>query len=68
IYTFTDGVTEAMNKEFELYSEERLELLLKENYVVNTTEIISKSFENVKIHADGELQSDDITILAIKYF
>lgn len=68
IYTFTDGVTEAMNKDYELYSEERLELLLKENYGVNTTEIISKSFENVKIHADGELQSDDITILAIKYF
>lgn len=67
IYLYTDGVTEAMNKDYELYSEERLELLIKENCGTSVTDIIKRSLDDIKIHADGEVQSDDITILTVKY-
>ncbi|MBX3009327.1 MAG: SpoIIE family protein phosphatase [Melioribacteraceae bacterium] len=67
IYLYTDGVTEAMNKDYELYSDERLELLIKENCGINVNDIVSRTLDDIKIHADGEVQSDDITILAVKY-
>ena len=67
LFTFTDGVTEAMDKEYELYSEERLEGFLKDNSTLSATDMVKKSFESVHKFAEGADQSDDITMLAIKY-
>jgi sigma-B regulation protein RsbU (phosphoserine phosphatase) len=66
IFTYTDGVTEAMNKGDELYSEERLETFLKNNCRLNATALVKQNFESVHEHAGGAQQSDDITVLAIK--
>lgn len=66
IFSFTDGVTEAMDKKLQLYSEERLEAFLKDNYQLNATDLVKKNFEHVHEYAGGEQQSDDITVLAIK--
>lgn len=66
IFTFTDGVTEAMNPDFELYSEERLEKFLVEKHQMNATELTKECFNEVHTYAQGAIQSDDITVLAIK--
>ena len=68
IFTFTDGVTEAMDPEFELYSEERLEKFLKERFTLTATELVKESFADVHGYAKDAQQSDDITVLAVKYF
>jgi len=67
IFTFTDGVTEAMNNDFDLYAEERLEKLLSDKFDLNVTELVNHTFESVHLYAEGAIQSDDITVLAIKY-
>lgn len=67
IFTFTDGVTEAMNPDSELYSEERLEGFLKEKYLLSTTALVQEAFVDVHKYAKGALQSDDITVMAVKF-
>jgi len=68
IVLYTDGVTEAFNKEGEEYEEFRLENLLK-SFQSQTVEIIVKGIESdVNNFANGAEQSDDITLLALKYF
>lgn len=67
IFTFTDGVTEAMDMDYELYSEELLEEFLKKNSNLNATELVKETFVSVHNYAKGAEQSDDITVLAINY-
>ena len=64
---YTDGVTEAFNKEKEEYKESRLEKVLEGKYSLSTTELVNKIFEDVQIFTNGTEQSDDITCLALKY-
>jgi phosphoserine phosphatase RsbU/P len=66
-FSFTDGVTEAMDPEGELYSEERLESFLKAKSDLDATTLVKESFVDVHAYAKDAVQSDDITVLAIKY-
>jgi sigma-B regulation protein RsbU (phosphoserine phosphatase) len=66
IVLFTDGVTEAMNKKMEEYTDERLEKLATEIYQKNPDEIITLIRNDVRIHIEGAFQSDDITLMIIK--
>ncbi len=65
---FTDGVTEAMNREGELYGEESLETVLagpcKGLAVEETTHCI---LDDVAEFTKGAEQSDDITLLVLSY-
>lgn len=68
IFLYTDGVTEAMNNNGELYGEKRLQEFL--NSLPSTylaAEICNAVKEDVKRFADGAEQNDDITMLAMKY-
>lgn len=67
IFIFSDGVTEAMNPNDELYSEARLEKLLRTQNERTPKEICETVVTNVKEHANGAEQSDDITTLCLKY-
>ena len=67
IFLFTDGVTEAMNITFQLYSEEQLEKLLGEIKDESPEKIIETVYNSVKSHAAGAVQSDDITMMAVRY-
>jgi ammonium transporter len=67
VIMFTDGVTEAMSPERELYSEERLEELLEGADLVSTEHAVDLIFDSVVEHADTAEQSDDITILALAF-
>lgn len=67
LFLYTDGVTEAMNADGEAYSESRLQGLL-ENLAGETPEsIVQKVICNVQEFAGSAPQSDDITILSLRY-
>ena len=67
LYMFTDGVNEAENKVKELFTERRLVALLKQNASKTPGEIVDETFVHVEQHANGAEQSDDITVLCLKY-
>ena len=67
IYLFTDGVNEAENNQKELFGDLRLAALLKRNASQEPSDIIDATFAEVSSHADGAEQSDDITVMCIKY-
>lgn len=67
LFLYTDGVTEAMNKEQQLYSDERLVELLDNTTKTGAMEIIELVNGSVAEFADGAEQSDDITMLALTY-
>ncbi len=65
--SYTDGVTEAMNKKNEEYTEERLVEVLDKLPNSDSKQIVQNVLGSVRIFTDGYEQSDDITILAIRY-
>ncbi|MDD3859608.1 MAG: PP2C family protein-serine/threonine phosphatase, partial [Bacteroidales bacterium] len=67
IFMYTDGVTEAMNWEQKLFGEERLLKVISEYSSENIKEIISKTLDGVAVYVDGYEQSDDITLLVLRY-
>ncbi len=68
IFLFTDGVTEALNKEGILFSNEKLINSLSQCANLSLDEIGNKVIADVRIHSLGTIQSDDITVFALKYF
>ena len=67
LYLFTDGVNEAENTAKELFGDLRLEALLRREASQEPTGIIDATFAEVQRHAYGAEQSDDITVMCIKY-
>ena len=66
IVLFTDGISEAMNKRGEEFSDERLEKKALKLSDGSATEILDGIKNEVKIFTDGAPQSDDITMVIIK--
>ena len=64
---FTDGVTEAMSPELELYSEHALERLLNESAMISTEQGVRLVYDSVVTHQGSAEQSDDITILTLAF-
>ncbi len=67
IVFYTDGVTEAFNKENEEFKEKRLEEILINKNSLNTNDLVNEVFKKVNEFTDGVEQSDDITCLVLKY-
>ena len=75
LYLYTDGVTEAMDKDEEQYGEDRLKKLLSfgENYPAPSEEngiaepVCDAVIADVRKFTDGAEQSDDITMLCVRY-
>ena len=67
IYLYTDGVNEAMNGSGKEYSYERLEEFLKMSKGQSTTDIVNGSLDDVKDFVKNAEQSDDITVLTVRY-
>lgn len=65
IFLFTDGITEAMDKDMNEYSEERLEEFVKHLSEDNAQSSLDKLVNNVVEFTQGAEQSDDITCLVI---
>ena len=64
---YTDGVTEAFNKDQEEFHEARLEKILVGKNTLTVNELVEHVFEGVQTYANGVEQFDDITCLALKY-
>ncbi len=64
---YTDGVTEAMNPAGELLDESRLENILRKSEHKTAQEEVRHILDSTRQFVNGASQSDDITILVIKY-
>ena len=67
IFLFTDGVTEALDASEVLFSEEKLEDVLGEVKDQTPEDIVRRVVGDVRRHAGGVPQSDDVTVLALRY-
>ncbi len=67
LFLYTDGVTEAMDKEGNLFSDGRLKEFLERANLFGAKEIIKGAISEINNFASGAPQADDITVLAIKY-
>jgi sigma-B regulation protein RsbU (phosphoserine phosphatase) len=68
IFLYTDGVTEAMNPNDKLFTDQRLEQTLTRWKEKDATTIINSVRETVRNFSEGTPQSDDITMLALKFY
>jgi phosphoserine phosphatase RsbU/P len=66
IYLYTDGITEAANCQNEMFTDVRLEAVLRKTNHRSTAAIIRTVVDEVRSFAAGTLQSDDITALALR--
>jgi sigma-B regulation protein RsbU (phosphoserine phosphatase) len=66
IVLFTDGISEAMNKEFEEFSDKRLEEKCVKLSSFSAKEILDGITNEVTNFTIGASQSDDITMLVLK--
>lgn len=68
IFLYTDGVTEAENRQKELYGDDRLMAIIQSCTAQSTArEIIEKVDADVRAHESMADQSDDITMLCVRY-
>lgn len=63
---YTDGVTEAMNKQMEEFTEARLEEIVRNIHDKPASDILLDIRKAVELFADGANQSDDITLMIIR--
>ncbi|MDD5645370.1 MAG: SpoIIE family protein phosphatase [bacterium] len=64
---YTDGITEAQNSEKELYGEEKLINLIKENILLSPENMAEEILRDVKSFRGAAEQSDDITLVVFRY-
>jgi sigma-B regulation protein RsbU (phosphoserine phosphatase) len=67
LFMYTDGITEAMNFESKLFGEERLLEITSKSGSRNVKDLIDQTLEGVSVFVDGTEQSDDITLLVMRY-
>jgi len=63
---YTDGVTESINNHVEMFGEERLKTIIRENARLSSRDILTKILTSVESFSSGEPQFDDITLMVIK--
>ena len=67
LFLYTDGVTEAANKEYEMFGEARLIGTVNEYLDLPVREFTVTMKQEIDGFADGEEQTDDITMLTLRY-
>ncbi|KAA3615017.1 MAG: HAMP domain-containing protein [Calditrichaeota bacterium] len=63
---YTDGITEAMNHQRELYREERFLQSIRDNGHLDVAEFVKSIKDDLKNYTGGAPQNDDITFVAVK--
>jgi len=64
---FTDGITEAMNNDKKEFGLDKLRELAKYHSGETSENIAAKILQDVNRHTNGAVQSDDITMIVVKY-
>lgn len=63
---YSDGITEAINKEEEEFGEAELAALIDDNKNASARELTEKIIDAVRLHASDCVQYDDMTVVIIK--
>jgi len=63
---YTDGVTEAVNKQEEQFGEGRLIKLIEKNHELSPEDLKNKIIDQVYDFASGTKQADDITLMILR--
>ena len=66
LYLYTDGVTEAMNLEEELFTDQRLKEALNRHRKLDLKDLLASMKQEIDQFANGAKQADDITMLALR--
>ncbi len=67
LFLYTDGVTEAMDPDGQLYEEDRLVRVLRSSDLDSVESLVRASTDDVwRFQADAE-QADDVTVLAVEF-
>jgi len=66
LFLFTDGVSEAMNRDMQEYGEARIEAALRRLSTETAQSMLERLYEDILAHAGGAQQSDDITMMVLK--
>ncbi len=64
---YTDGITEARDREDRMYSERGLEAFLRRTHADSAAAIVAGLLDDVGEFAQGAPQADDLTALALRY-
>ena len=67
VFLYTDGLTEAKDKKRKLFGEKRMMTLLNSSTDLTPRLLLGKMNSEVHAFTDGAEQSDDLTMLAIRY-
>ncbi len=67
IVLYTDGITEAKNKELEDFGSVHFEKILAKNSSKNVDEISNKVMHEVAVFSQDNSQHDDITLVILKW-
>lgn len=63
---YTDGITEAMNGRRDLFGEERLLKVIRDNGHLRVKPFVEKLRQEIESFTEGAIQYDDITLVTIK--
>ncbi|MGH9853643.1 MAG: PP2C family protein-serine/threonine phosphatase, partial [Blastocatellia bacterium] len=66
VVMYTDGVTEAVNADNQMFGDERLEKLIKESVSLSAEQIKQRILDEVLSFTRGLPQGDDITLIVLK--
>jgi serine phosphatase RsbU (regulator of sigma subunit) len=66
LVAYTDGITEAENRQHEHWGQQRLEALLKSCSRSSPKKIINTILDQVSTFANGQPQRDDVTLLVMR--
>ncbi len=66
VVMYTDGVTEAVNADNQMFGDERLEKLVKQSVSLSAEEIKRRILDEVLSFTAGLPQGDDITLIVLK--
>ncbi len=63
---FSDGITEAMNEQLDLFGEEKLSDILKGKTLKTSNEIMNEIWDSLKAFRGDAEQNDDMTMVIVK--
>jgi sigma-B regulation protein RsbU (phosphoserine phosphatase) len=66
LFLYTDGITEAFDRNKNMYGEERLRSYINKNGALQLKVLLPAIYDDIKSFTDGAEQSDDITMLMLR--
>ncbi len=67
LFLYTDGLTEAWNEQHQMYGEQRMCEAVQQASTASVRELVEHLTSDVQRFVDGYEQSDDLTMLALRY-